>query len=133
MAGLHHEAALPKYSPQTFEAQARAEVPEIDRAAPARLRPQGRALREVLHQLQHARRRHGRARGAGAQRRPHCYGMPMLEQGRLEEVANGARLVAAELRPWIDKGYAVIALVPSCALMLKFEWPLIVTDDNDVK
>ena len=30
---------------------------------------------------------------------------------------------------WIDKGYDIIALVPSCALMLKFEWPLILPDD----
>ena len=27
----------------------------------------------------------------------------------------------------------MIALVPSCALMLKFEWPLIVPDDDNVK
>ena len=33
---------------------------------------------------------------------------------------------------WIAKGYDVIALVPSCALMLKFEWPLILPDDASV-
>jgi glycerol-3-phosphate dehydrogenase subunit C len=33
----------------------------------------------------------------------------------------------------IDNGYDIIALVPSCALMLKFEWPLIVPDDQAVK
>ena len=36
------------------------------------------------------------------------------------------------LGPWIDKGYDIVALVPSCALMLKFEWPLIVPDDAAV-
>ena len=41
--------------------------------------------------------------------------------------------VAASLGPWIDKGYDIIALVPSCALMLKFEWPLIVPDDAAVE
>ncbi|MCW8971608.1 MAG: heterodisulfide reductase-related iron-sulfur binding cluster, partial [Rhodospirillales bacterium] len=35
--------------------------------------------------------------------------------------------------PWIEKGYDVIALVSSCALMLKFEWPLILPDDPNVK
>ncbi len=40
---------------------------------------------------------------------------------------------AAALAPWIAKGYDVIALVPSCALMLKFEWPLIVPGDAAVK
>ena len=36
------------------------------------------------------------------------------------------------MKDWIAKGYDVIALVPSCALMLKFEWPLILPDDPDV-
>jgi glycerol-3-phosphate dehydrogenase subunit C len=36
-------------------------------------------------------------------------------------------------KPWIAKGYDVVALTPSCALMLKFEWPLIVPGDEDVK
>jgi len=36
------------------------------------------------------------------------------------------------MKAWIAQGYDVIALVPSCALMLKFEWPLIVPDDPDV-
>src|SRR5215471_8576404 len=31
--------------------------------------------------------------------------------------------------PGIDEGYDIIALVPSCALMLKFEWPLILPGD----
>ena len=35
--------------------------------------------------------------------------------------------------PWIERGYDIVALVPSCALMLKMEWPLIVEDDENVK
>ncbi|MBN8900718.1 MAG: glycerol-3-phosphate dehydrogenase, partial [Rhodospirillales bacterium] len=63
---------------------------------------------------------------------PGCCGMPLLEQGRLADVAGQARTVAQGLKDWIAKGYDVIALVPSCALMLKFEWPLILPDDPDV-
>ena len=37
------------------------------------------------------------------------------------------------MAPWIEKGYDVIALVPSCTLMLKFEWPLILPEDPQVK
>ena len=33
----------------------------------------------------------------------------------------------------MDKGYDVIALVPSCALMLKFEWPLILPENLDIR
>src|SRR5205085_2285127 len=60
---------------------------------------------------------------------PRCCGMPQLEQGDLAAVAKSAKQVAASLGTWIDKGYDIIALVPSCALMVKFEWPLIVPQD----
>ena len=33
----------------------------------------------------------------------------------------------------LQAGKKVIALVPRCALMMKFEWPLIVPDDPDVQ
>ncbi len=64
---------------------------------------------------------------------PRCCGMPQLEHGDIAAVAESARQTAADLGPWIDKGYDIIALVPSCALMLKFEWPLIEPDDAAVK
>ena len=64
---------------------------------------------------------------------PQCCGMPQLEAGDLGKVAAAAKHVAAALGPLIDNGYDIIALVPSCALMLKFEWPLIVPDDEAVK
>jgi len=63
---------------------------------------------------------------------PRCCGMPQLEQGDLASVAEAAAEVAADMKPWIDKGYDIIALVPSCALMMKFEWPLIVPENEDV-
>jgi glycerol-3-phosphate dehydrogenase subunit C len=58
--------------------------------------------------------------------------MPQLEQGNLAAVAASAKQLAASLCRWIDKGYDIVALVPSCALMLKFEWPLIVPQDASV-
>jgi len=64
---------------------------------------------------------------------PGCCGMPKLEHGDIEGVAAQARRVAEELGRWIDRGYDIIAPVPSCALMLKFEWPLILPDDAAVK
>jgi glycerol-3-phosphate dehydrogenase subunit C len=64
---------------------------------------------------------------------PGCCGMPKLEQGDLAAVAASARKIAAELLPYVDMGFDVVALVPSCALMLKFEWPLILPDDPAIK
>src|SRR5690606_16989093 len=64
---------------------------------------------------------------------PACCGMPQLEHGAIDKVAERAKKVAAELNAYVDRGYDVIALVPSCALMLKFEWPLILPGDASVK
>jgi glycerol-3-phosphate dehydrogenase subunit C len=56
-----------------------------------------------------------------------------LEQGEVADVARRAKEISAALKVEIDAGRDIIALVPSCALMLKFEWPLIVPDDPNVK
>lgn len=63
---------------------------------------------------------------------PGCCGMPFLEQGNLEKVAENAAKVSAALRPLIDEGYDILTLTASCGLMFKFEWPLIVPDNEDV-
>ena len=64
-------------------------------------------------------------------RDPACCGMPQLEQahrGRRGECPKGCR----RTQP-LDEKDDVIALVPSCALMMKFEWPLILPEDESVK
>jgi len=48
-------------------------------------------------------------------------------------VAGAAGAVAEAMTPWLDRGYDIIALTPSCALMLKFEWPLILPEDGRIK
>ncbi|RYD90894.1 MAG: glycerol-3-phosphate dehydrogenase, partial [Sphingomonadales bacterium] len=64
---------------------------------------------------------------------PGCCGMPKLENGDLAGVAAQARLVSEALEAAIDAGRDIIALTPSCALMMKFEWPLILPNDSKVK
>tara|TARA_Y100001934_G_scaffold263651_1_gene339600 strand:- start:1245 stop:2552 length:1308 start_codon:yes stop_codon:yes gene_type:complete len=138
LAGIDRNAALPRYHSNTFEAQAKKVPPAVNTKAPAHGRkavlyatcfgnfnsPEiGVAAQGVL------------ARN-GVETKvvyPACCGMPQLEQGDIAAVAENARKVAAELSPWIEKGYDVIALVPSCALMMKFEWPLILPEDESVK
>jgi glycerol-3-phosphate dehydrogenase subunit C len=64
---------------------------------------------------------------------PVCCGMPQLEAGNLAEVADRAAKVAAELGPWIARGYDVVTLTASCGLMMKFEWPLILPESEAVR
>ena len=62
-----------------------------------------------------------------------CCGMPYLEQADPEQVVKQANLVSKELLKYVDQGYKVITLTASCGLMLKFEWPLLLPDDEGIK
>ena len=64
---------------------------------------------------------------------PVCCGMPQLEAGDLAEVARRAETVAAALLPLVDEGFDIVTLTASCGLMMKFEWPLILPENDDVK
>jgi glycerol-3-phosphate dehydrogenase subunit C len=140
MAGVDSEARLPKFHGPTFAVRAKREAVEINRAAPAASAGRKAALyatcfvnynNPTIGMATRAVLAHNGVETTIAY--PRCCGMPQLEHGEIAKVAESARAVAAELEPLIDQGYDIVALVPSCALMLKFEWPLIVPDDAKVK
>ncbi len=56
---------------------------------------------------------------------PDCCGMPKFENGDLPAVASAAQRISAHFVPLVEQGWDVVPLTTSCALMLKFEWPLI--------
>ena len=64
---------------------------------------------------------------------PGCCGMPFLEQADLPKVVDQAQKISKDLLKWVDKGYRIITLTASCGLMLKFEWPLLLPKNNDIK
>ncbi|HMI96789.1 MAG TPA: hypothetical protein VK479_09780 [Micropepsaceae bacterium] len=64
---------------------------------------------------------------------PGCCGMPFLEQGELDRVAKQAVKVSKDLIALVEQGYDIVTLTASCGLMLKFEWPLILPDNEGVK
>lgn len=138
VSGIDKDAALPKFHGRTLTARAKTDAPAINESAPAKGRKavvyatcfvnyndpvMGTDALEVL------------ARNGVETEvlHPACCGMPKLEHGDIEGVAAAAKKVAAVFKPWIEKGYDVVALTPSCSLMLKFEWPLILPDDADIK
>ena len=138
VAGIDRRAALPNFHRDTLLKRAATKAPEINTSAPAYGRkavvyatcfanyntPEiGTAARAVLA--------HNGVETEVVY--PGCCGMPKLEHGDIGAVAASAMEVSAALKPWIDKGYAVISLVASCSLMLKFEWPLILPGDDNVK
>jgi glycerol-3-phosphate dehydrogenase subunit C len=64
---------------------------------------------------------------------PTCCAMPKLENGDLAGVASAAERISAFFAPLIADGWDVVTLTTSCALMLKFEWPLIEPENEAVQ
>ena len=62
----------------------------------------------------------------------HCCGMPKLELGDLQAVADLKARNIPHLAAMIDRGYDIVAPIPSCVLMFKQELPLMFPEDADV-
>ena len=135
---VHRDAALPKFHKQTFLAKDKNKTKSVNSEAP------GYGRKAVIYATCFVNYNNPSI-GTSAVNvlningietevvYPSCCGMPQLEQGNIEDVAKAAEKVAKELRIWVDEGNDIIALTPSCALMLKFEWPLILPENEDVK
>ena len=63
---------------------------------------------------------------------PECCGMPKLEAGDLLSVTEKAKRISEKLVPWIDKGYEILTLTPSCGLMFKSEWKLLDPENENI-
>jgi glycerol-3-phosphate dehydrogenase subunit C len=138
LAGIHREATLPKFHGRTFALRAKQAEPVPDAKAPAHGR---KAVLYATCFVNYNNPEIGLATRAVLAKNgvstevvyPSCCGMPQLERGDCAEVAKKAKRVSTALLPWLERGYDVIALVPSCALMMKFEWPLLLPEDEGVK
>lgn len=62
-----------------------------------------------------------------------CCGMPKLELGDLEAVAEAKEANIPQLIKMIDEGWDIVGPIPSCVLMFKQELPLMFPDDADVQ
>ncbi len=138
-AGVHRDAHLPRFHRRTLQDRAdKGQAPTVNRDAPAFGRKA--VLYATCFSNYNAPEIGEAARAVLAHNGietevvyPQCCGMPQLEEGDIGRVADAAKNVAAELGGWIDRGYDIVALVASCALMVKLEWPLILPDDAAVK
>ncbi len=138
VTGIDKRAILPKYNDETFESYSKKNKDDINKLAPAfgrnaiiystcfvnfNKKETGIAALKVL-----------KKNGVNVTNvYPGCCGMPFLEQANPKKVTEQALMVSKELLKWIDKGYEVITLTASCGLMLKFEWPLLLPNNQDIK
>jgi Fe-S oxidoreductase len=54
-----------------------------------------------------------------------CCGMPALDAGDVDFAIDQARKNVQSLIPWVDAGFRVAAINPTCSLMLKQEYPVL--------
>jgi glycerol-3-phosphate dehydrogenase subunit C len=136
--GIDKRVVLPKYNDETFSNYIKKNNDQVDTLAPAfgrkvviystcfvnfNKKNTGVAALKVL-----------KKNGVDVQHTyPGCCGMPYLEQADPQKVCEQATKVSKELLKWIEKGYEIITLTASCGLMLKFEWPLLLPDNEDIK
>ncbi|HEX3583523.1 MAG TPA: heterodisulfide reductase-related iron-sulfur binding cluster, partial [Thermoanaerobaculia bacterium] len=59
-----------------------------------------------------------------------CCGMPAMDGGDLETAKAKIAHNVAELAPLVRRGMKIVALGPSCGMMMKSEWPQLVPTDD---
>ena len=65
-------------------------------------------------------------------KRERCCGMPKLELGDLDSIAQLKDVNIPELVAKVDEGWDIVTPIPSCTLMFKQELPLLFPDDPEV-
>ncbi|MCA9715706.1 MAG: 4Fe-4S dicluster domain-containing protein, partial [Myxococcales bacterium] len=131
VVGIHRDKLLPDFASETFERWA---------AKDGRIKPDAAPGGEVaLFQtcyVQHNEPQIGRdtvevlerngvdVRCVGGLK---CCGMPAWEHGDLETVRAKARHNLDLLMPYVDRGAKVVAINPTCSMMLRREWPELLT------
>jgi glycerol-3-phosphate dehydrogenase subunit C len=62
-----------------------------------------------------------------------CCGMPSFDLGDTNALTHAAKANLASLNSWLDRGYDVVAPVPSCSLMLKREYPYLLPGEESIR
>jgi len=139
--GVHHQAPLPKYHAKTARKRlarlADADGVAADPSANTRgkvvlyMTCYGNRNRPDINEDLVAVFEHNGIVMALAEKEV-CCGMPKLELGDLEAVAQAQAVNIPILAAMVDKGWDIVTPIPSCTLMYKQELPLMFPDDADV-
>jgi glycerol-3-phosphate dehydrogenase subunit C len=134
VAGVHRDSALPCFHASTFSVRAKVDAAVEAPAEGRRVVIYDNCLVEYNVQEIGAAARTVLARnGIRAEVvYPGCCGMPALERGDVAGVCKQAKIIADALVEWIDRGYDIVTLVPSCSFMVKDTWPLYLPDNPNI-
>jgi Fe-S oxidoreductase len=128
LLGIHRDKLLPEFAGTTFESWARGEGLIRDE-------PGGEAVLFQTCYVQHNEPDVGkdtvevlRANAVDVRCASHlvCCGMPAWESGNLAELRRRAKINLDRLEPFVDRGAKVLAINPTCSMMLRREYPTLV-------
>jgi Fe-S oxidoreductase len=124
--GIHKDKLLPEFAPSTFEKWAGQDgrLRETAEGSEAVLFPtcyvqnnEPQIGRDTLDVMDRNQVRMACAKGL------QCCGMPAWETGDLDSVRKQAANNLKVLKPFIDAGRKVVAINPTCAMMMRREYP----------
>jgi glycerol-3-phosphate dehydrogenase subunit C len=62
-----------------------------------------------------------------------CCGMPSWERGDLDTLRARAKHNLDRLQPWVDKGAKIVAINPTCSMMMRREYPELLEGEDRVR
>ncbi len=135
LMGIHRDKLLPRFASTSFGSWVRRE----EARAPVRESDGDRVVLFATCFVEHNRPEVGQAayrvlrhNGCRVACPPlNCCGMPALDGGDVAFAIRQARDNVRLLLPYVEQGYAVAVLNPTCSLMLRKEYPEILDDPKD--
>ena len=132
VVGIHREKQLPEFARESFSAWARA-------AGKMSQAPGGEAVLFQTCYVEHNEPQLGRDTLEVMERNQvdvrcvdglRCCGMPAWEHGDLDRLREQARANLDVLMPYVEAGAKVMAVNPTCSMMLRREWPELLEGDD---
>lgn len=133
LVGIHRDKLLPDFAPSTFEKWAdkkglikedksQCEVVLFQTCYVQNNEPEiGRDTVEVLEKSQVR---------VQCEKGLECCGMPRWESGDLKNLRKQAKTNIEKLLPFVEKGAKVVAINPTCSMMLRKEYPELVAKED---
>ena len=130
--GIHREKLLPDFASTTFERWAESQ-------GKIRSKPQGEAVLFPTCFIQNNEPQVGRDTLEVMERNEvscdcaggfACCGMPAWEAGDLETLRKNAKRNIEILQPWVQAGAKVLVINPTCAMMMRREYPELVAPED---
>jgi glycerol-3-phosphate dehydrogenase subunit C len=130
--GVHRDKLLPEFAGRTFEAEAKSAGATFDDPEAEAVLFQTCYVQNNEPAIGHDALAVMKENGVpttcvkGLQ----CCGMPAWEYGNLEQVQKQAKANLDLLEPYVKRGAKVVALNPTCSMMLRKEYPELVAEED---